>query len=100
MKPTESLPLEEWYKLAEKLGSIAGRMIELGMTIENLPDDAPESMIRDFSQYMHGEIFSEGDNLESTLYLIQNDLDEYAASLEHHGDPTEEEYESSQRITG
>ena len=38
MKPPESLPLKEWYRLAEQLGFLAGRMIELGKAAESPPE--------------------------------------------------------------
>lgn len=81
MKPTESLPLKEWYQLAEEMAATAKKMIEIGKEIESLPEDAPDNMIRDFSNYMHNEIHSDGDSIKNTLYLFQIDLDEYAASM-------------------
>ena len=49
MKPTKSLPLKEWYELAEEMAATAGQMIKIGKEIESLPEDAPENMIRDFN---------------------------------------------------
>lgn len=73
MKPTESLPLTEWYKLAEKLAATAGQMIKIGKEIESLPDNVPAELIEAFKFNMVDYLWNhDKDDRESVLHAIED----------------------------
>lgn len=72
MKPTESLPLKEWYLQAEEYASIANRMIQLGKEIENIPENAPADAIEYLKYYMNYVVNYEGTH--NTLDEVQEAL--------------------------
>lgn len=70
---SNTLPLAEWYKLAEKLAAPAGKMIEIGKEIESLPDNVPAELIEAFKFNMVDYLWNyDKDDRESVLHAIED----------------------------
>ena len=74
MKPTESLPLKEWYQLAEEMAATAKKMIEIGKEIESLPEDFPPGYMNDICYYMRSSI--NNDTGCTTLRILRDLIDD------------------------
>ena len=74
MKPTESLPLKEWYELAEEMAATAGQMIKIGKEIESLPEDFPPGYMNDICYYMRSSI--NNDTGCTTLRILRDLIDD------------------------